>query len=148
MKKTLLVVVMMVMVMVAGGMAQTRVKPRQLTPAGPGPSVQVVKRDGTIAIAQLDGTIVLDESTSPPTLRAVGVGPTTREMWGEAFAPTGPTPSINLSQAPVVGTVRVFLNGLRLTQAIDTYTIADRTITFATANQPQAGDVICVDYRF
>lgn len=48
-----------------------------------------------------------------------------------------------LSATPVSGTVRVYLNGLRLKNTVD-YTISSATITFVTA--PLTGDTLVLDF--
>lgn len=71
-------------------------------------------------------------------------------IYSEALTVThnNPTPS-NLASAPIAGTVRVYLNGVRQqVGAGNDYTIAGQTITF-TFNLKNAGanvDVVLVDY--
>ncbi len=124
---------------------QTQVRARQIAAAGPGPSVEVIKLDGTRAIAVLDSSLTLDESTSPPTLRAKV--PSTRDVWGETLTATGTMPTWTLNTAPLTGTLRLHLNGIRLTAGVD-YTIAGSVITFIGKSTPQAAEVLCADYRF
>lgn len=52
--------------------------------------------------------------------------------------------TFNLSFAPVVGSVKIFKNGQRLTVGTS-YTISGSTITFLTA--PDTGDDLKADYR-
>lgn len=60
-----------------------------------------------------------------------------------AGAINGSNTSFTTGNAPVAGTVQVFLNGL-LQTVTDDYTISGSTITYATA--PIAGDVLRVTY--
>ena len=49
-----------------------------------------------------------------------------------------------LANTPVVGSVKVYLNGVRM-KVTEDYTISGTTLTFTTA--PQTDDNILVDYR-
>lgn len=55
----------------------------------------------------------------------------------------GSNAAFTLANTPTVGTVRVYLNGVRQTLTSD-YTISTSTITFVSA--PLTGDVIIADY--
>lgn len=61
--------------------------------------------------------------------------------------PNGSLTTFGISHPPVSGSVKVYLNGQRMTVGgSDDYTISGQTITFAIA--PKTGDRIVVDYLY
>ena len=62
--------------------------------------------------------------------------------------PSGAVNDVNtvytLANTPVAGSVKVYLNGVRM-KVTEDYTISGTTLTFSTA--PATGDNILVDYR-
>lgn len=66
----------------------------------------------------------------------------------ENEVPTGSVNDVNtnftLANTPIAGSVKVFLNGLRMKPTTD-YTVSGTTITFLIA--PTTGDTILCDYR-
>lgn len=57
----------------------------------------------------------------------------------------GSNDTFTLANTPTVGSVKVFLNGQRLTSAVD-YTVSGVTITMTTI--PFPGDILLADYRY
>jgi len=75
-----------------------------------------------------------------------GIGYT--EVWGEAPSLDVGAETATLANTPVVGSVRVYMNGLRLIEgAGDDYTISGGVITF-TSPGIQPNDVVTVDYKY
>ncbi len=131
-----------------GTQTPTKLPTGQLVPvvATVTPAVQVWTPSGGFTLAVLDTTLVLDASTTPPTLRAPGAAQQTW-VYNEAW-PIGSTPptSITLRNALVVGTEELYRNGLRQTPGLD-FTMAGNVLTFVPANALVAGDNVLVDYR-
>jgi len=67
------------------------------------------------------------------------------EMFNEAPAVTGGSTDVSLANTPTVGTLRVYLNGIRQAPT-DDYSLSGTTVTFVGALT--AGDKIIVDYKY
>lgn len=69
-------------------------------------------------------------------------------LFVENETPSGSINDVNtvftLANTPVTGSVKVFLNGLRMKPTVD-YNISGTTITFVTA--PATSDTLIADYR-
>lgn len=52
-----------------------------------------------------------------------------------------------IANAPVSGSVNIYLNGLKMSPTID-YTISSYMITFTTGSIPQTGDILNADYLY
>ncbi len=96
---------------------------------------------GEITVTNGAGTITLSLATAVITSSNIITGET----------PTGTVNGANdtftLANTPIVGTVKVYLNGMRQKSgAGNDYTISGSTITFEAGNIPQTGDVILTDY--
>jgi hypothetical protein len=130
--------------------AGTKVATAQVAPstATLAPAVQVfIPASGfTLAVFDPAGSVVLDTTTTPPTIRAIVVE---HPVWiyNEATA-VGVTPpaTITLAKPLVAGTQLVYRNGVRQTPGLD-YTVAGNVITFSAASALAANDNIIVDYR-
>lgn len=57
----------------------------------------------------------------------------------------GSNPTFLILNVPLVGSVKLYLNGLRLKSGLD-YTLSSLTITMTTI--PYSGDVLLADYRY
>lgn len=81
--------------------------------------------------------------TGTQLLTLVGTG-----VFVDGETPTGDIDDVNadfdIANTPVSGSVKVFLNGIRMKET-DDYTISGTTITFVTP--PTTGDTIVCDYR-
>jgi hypothetical protein len=55
--------------------------------------------------------------------------------------------SFQLQNLPTAGSVKVWLNGIRM-HAPEDYAISGRVIIFAIGVTPQAGDILFVEYRY
>lgn len=110
------------------------------------PPVPTGAKAQRLSCIALDPKISIDTTTTPPTLRIAGL-----PVFIEAETPAGTIDGTNLAftlastPGPLVS-LRLFRNGIRLTQGSD-YTIAANKITFVQGAQPQAGDVLLADYR-
>lgn len=67
----------------------------------------------------------------------------------ENMVPVGTVNGINvtftLSDTPIAGSVKLYINGIRLKAAGVGYSISGNTITMVTA--PETGDILLADYR-
>lgn len=127
---------------IAGSLlSQTKVHPLQET-CGTSPNLIVILGQ----CVQLDpNTLQLVTTTNPPTLE--GKTSSGTAVWSEI--PSGSINGTNalftLANTPIAGTVRVYLNGLRLSVSAGDYTISGNSITF-TAYIPETSDILVADY--
>jgi hypothetical protein len=100
----------------------------------------------TGATGNLGDCVKVDGSSGP--CGGGGVLP----QFSDGETPTGTINGSNLvftlAFAPSpASSVQVYLNGLRMDQGLD-YTVSGSTITFASASDPQTGDVLLASYRY
>lgn len=100
---------------------------------------------------QLDKSLSLDTTTTPPTLR-VTTGTTALPSFSDSEIPAGLINGTNaaftVANVPIpAASLTVYLNGLKMSQAVD-YTLSGSTITFLAASVPQTGDTLSCSYRF
>ena len=106
------------------------------TRLGPGSEIGGPGTAAGAIVALEPGSWVLDTTTTPPTLRLV---PQTREV----FEADGSGPNFALAASPLVGSERVFYDGVLLAPTTD-YTLVGNILTLAEV--PLAGVVIQVLY--
>jgi len=122
----------------------------KISPAPTGPSVLYADSTGALQTALIGanlntsgygGTLALNASMSVPT----------PINFVDAEVPAGLVDGTNmvfiLAKPPVVGSIRIYRNGLRLTAAAD-FTLSSATVTFTSGSQPRAGDVLVAAYRY
>ena len=126
--------------------------PQVLVIVPPGTGTRVIS---TWALIDVDtvtpfhvGTLILDTTTVPPTLRAK---PSTGPVFVDGETPGGTLDGTNvtftLANAPNPSTsLHLYRNGLRQKLGFD-YTFSGSTIVFLTVATPQPGDTLLVDYR-
>ncbi len=100
--------------------------------------------------AQLDPTLVLDTTTTPPTLKAPGGGGS-QVIFVDWVTPTGTVDGVNqnftLPSAPNPGTsLTVIVNGITQRAVVD-YNLTPGTSTFTFITAPTAGSVVAAEYR-
>lgn len=97
--------------------------------------VHITVNGGSTQCAVLDPSIVLDTSTNPPTLRAVGASTIFVE---EVLQGTIDGVNVSFTMSFIPSQVEVFSNGLRLWVGED-YTRSGSTFTFVPLAVPQPG---------
>lgn len=98
--------------------------------------------NGSLIFPSTGGTPIFGETTCPAT------GAQTNCVAG---AINGTNAVFTLDNTPISGTVRVYMNGLRMctgscSGVTADYTISGAVITFNTASIPQSGDILLFDY--
>ena len=100
--------------------------------------------------AQIDSTLVIDTSTSPPTLRAPGGG---QVVFVDAVTPAGTIDGVNavftLPSVPSpAASLEVHLNGMLMRVGVDFNIPAGSSIvTFVAGALPQTGSQLVASYR-
>lgn len=93
-------------------------------------------------------SIVPGTPTSLPVLTLKFLPSPNVFVYGEV--PAGVVDGVNrnftVAGVPVLNSIRLHRNGLRMSTAVD-YAVLGQTITFAAGAQPQPGDVLVVDYN-
>ena len=97
--------------------------------------------------AQLDPSLVLDQTTTPPTLKAPGGQPT----FVDGITPTGTVDGINtiftLPSAPnPPASLELTVNGLTYKSGTD-YNLSGATVTFLATSVPSSGSILTAFYR-
>jgi hypothetical protein len=129
-------------VSVALAQTTTPTKP-VLTQVNPGSGISgvLVIVNGALTVAALSPSVVIDVSGVQAVIRAVPVLPMPTE---EEFSPATGQVAFTLAGTPMVGTLEVFRNGVRMRAGRD-FTAAGKVVTFTT--QPVAsGDLIVARY--
>jgi hypothetical protein len=101
----------------------------------------VVLVNGTFMVAQLSPSVMIDTSGPQPVIRAVPVLPMPTE---EEFSPATGQVAFTLAGTPMVGTLEVFRNGIRMRVGRD-FSITAKVVTF-TAQPVAIGDLIVARY--
>lgn len=93
-------------------------------------------------------SFTLDTSTNPPTLRVISAAPAATYVDGEVpgGAIDGTNAAFTLAAVPAASSLKLYRNGIRLTQGSD-YTLSGQAITFAAGAVPQPNDSLMADYR-
>lgn len=111
--------------------------------------------DHVVRTAGTDGYLLTADSSQTSGLNwtdpdTVGSGVAIGDfVFGETPTGTinGTNDEFSLANTPEAGTVRIYLNGVRMNAgAGNDYTIAGGTITFESGQVPQTGDVLLADY--
>jgi hypothetical protein len=114
-----------------------------------GQTLIVVSINGKLMLqpANLGTGLALDLSGATPVLKVVFPPvPTDQRVWNEVLTlSTAPNPMATLGHNPVMGTVTVYRNGVRLKPGLD-YQVAGATLTFAY--QGLVSDLWAADYSY
>lgn len=130
------------------GQSRLQIEQLQSKAVSPGGLAMVVLPDGRLSVASLDG-IVIDTSGAVPVLRVLPQ-PTTPPIRERSVVTkaTAPMPTITIPDATViVASVVVCRNGLELAEGED-YTLTGPVVTFRAGEEPLAGDVVKLRYRY
>ena len=116
----------------------------RVDPVATGTRVLLFHSAGTAIAAQLDAArLILDMSTTPPTLRVIGAG--AARVYGEALTlVAGSKLDYTLSATPKPGTLAVWINGLRGKPTLD-YTMSGMKLSLVAALDAP-GNIVVVDY--
>ena len=130
---------------------QTKLHPNQI-------QCTIVLSPPAIVCFQIDpATLILDTTTSPPTLRVKPTPVPTAPNFADNETPGGIVNGANLvftlANTPLPGTLSLYVNGLlQTTKAfggrLPDYSITGNTITFNAVATPQTGAAILASYRF
>jgi hypothetical protein len=98
-----------------------------------------------------DGQVLTADSASANGFKWAATAGLTSGNFVSSEAPSGTIDGTNatftLANTPVAGSVRVYVNGVRMNAgAGNDYTISTATITFLSGAIPQTGDVVLADY--
>ena len=129
--------------------AETSTPLQRIRSASPSGTISVVLPNGQMVLADVGAEFFIDMSGSRPILRLAGSVPeSSSEVVGERLSANGRV--CTLSRPVIAGSVKLWLNGVRLAEGID-YTVAAREITFVDHyNAPtlsDGGSVILADYK-
>lgn len=110
----------------------------------------VLYRDAAVWKVLAPGTIGFVLTTGGPAANPSWAAAATPSTFVDAEIPTGTINGVNaaftLANTPVVGSVHLYLNGLRMRPTTD-FTVAGTTITYSAGAKPQTGDNHYADYR-
>ena len=108
----------------------------------------------------LDASVTIDTTVNPPVIRATATQPS-RQVTGEFYDVVTVGGIFQLVNAPIIGTLKVYRNGLRMTEGRD-YALSGKTVTFTAGQMPQPAkaascptcadavpaDLVVFDYNF
>ncbi len=108
----------------------------------------LVFMNGTSACATLDPSVTIVIQGAGPVIRAASAS-SSQSVYGESYTAAVGQTAFALSHTPVAGSVRVFLNGLRMLSPGD-FTISQSAALVATVTIPNAqpGGLVAFDYNF
>jgi hypothetical protein len=122
----------------------------KISPAPTGPSVLYADLTGTLQTALIGANLSTTGYGGTLTLNASAPAPIPINFV-DAEVPAGVVDGTNmvftLAKPPVVGSIRIYRNGLRLTMSAD-FTLSSATVTFTSGSQPRVGDVLVAAYRY